>query len=176
MTVTVRTCSLENVPKWNDKVPTYIEGPKNLFSNISNKKVFTVDQALTRVLISWEKSRVEREISLSISKIWYFPFLFLLSISESGNNKFSFYSRFSRFRKINIFISLSTLDFREFETEILVHFNNGVFGWKKVIWRLQVHFFLLIYISILEKYELSISLLETWDNNFKFLFMLLNSK
>ena len=38
--------------------------------------------------------------------------------------------------------------------------------------------FLLISISILEKYDLSIFLspLETWDNNFKFLFMLLNSK
>ena len=74
-------------------------------------------QALTRVSLSREKSRVEREISLSISKIWYFPFLFLLSIFESGNKKFSFYSRFSRVERKN---SLSTLDFREFDTETLV--------------------------------------------------------
>ena len=74
------------------------------------------NQALTRVSLSREKSRVEREISLSISKIWYFPFLFLLSILESGNKKFSFHSRFSRVERKN---SLSTLDFREWKEKIL---------------------------------------------------------
>ena len=50
------------------------------------------------ISILWRKSRVEREISLSISKNEHFHF--------------SFYPRFSRFWKMHIFISL---DFREWE-------------------------------------------------------------
>ena len=65
----------------------------------------TSNQALMRVSLSREKSRVEKEISLSISKNAYF--------------NFSFWSRFSRFRKMNIFISLSTLDFWEWQETIL---------------------------------------------------------
>ena len=48
---------------------------------------------------------------------WQETILFLLSIFESGKNKFSFHSRFSRVERKN---SLSTLDFREFDTETLV--------------------------------------------------------
>ena len=99
---------------------------------------------------------------------------------------------------MNIFISLFILDCRECEEKFLFplsiseslklkfsfilgtpgSYNNDVFGWKKVIFRLQVQFFLEISISILEKYELLISLspLETRNKNFKFLFLLSNLK
>ena len=118
------------------------------------------DQALMRVSISWEKSRVEREISLPISKNEYFHFSFSIIASVKKN-------------------SLSNLNFREFETEILVHFrytwvpdNSGVSGCKKVICRLHAHIFwkflFLFSTNMSSRFIFLLSKLEMRISNFSF--------
>ena len=80
-------------------------------------------------------------------------------------------------------ISLSTFDFREFETEILDNLryigNNAVLGFKKKS-NFQVYTYSIFgnFFFYSQKFVLTISLstIKTQDKNYQFLFLLSNSK